>query len=172
MHFALLACAAVIHAATPSFDIDTFPLAVRTPAAPEIHYSPLRTGIYDAGRVFGRAGCGDYALAEKVARYAAREGIPARVLAAVVAVESHCNPLAVSHKGAVGLTQVRVSTWKREYDFTESNLFHPETSLRVGAAILRRSIAEHGLRGGIVRYNGQGPDAEVYADRVLALAGN
>ncbi len=148
------------------------PAAIRTPVAPEIQYSPLRTGIFDAGRVFGRAGCGDYALAEKVARYAAREGVPARVLAAVIAVESHCNPLAVSNKGALGLTQVRVSTWRAEYDFARVNLLDPDTSVRVGAEILGREIRAHGLRDGVRRYNGSGPDAEAYTERVLALAGN
>lgn len=139
-------------------------------AAPEISYSAQRMALYSAARVYGKAGCGDFALAEATARLALRAGIPAEIVAAKVAVESNCNPLAVSPKGAVGLTQIMPSIWRGKYDFATVNLFNPEDSLRVGTEILAGLIAKHGARGGLRRYNGAGPDAEVYADRVLALA--
>jgi soluble lytic murein transglycosylase-like protein len=145
-------------------------LAAVAPSAPEVSYSQQRMALYSAARVYGKAGCGDFALAEATARFALRAGIPSEIVAAKVAVESSCNPLAVSHKGAVGLTQVMPSIWKGSYDFSRVNLLNPEDSLRVGTEILAGLIAKHGARGGLRRYNGAGPDAEDYAGRVLALA--
>lgn len=42
----------------------------------------------------------------------------------------------------------------------------------VGFRYLAQHIRDYGLREGIARYNGSGPLAEAYADRVLAIAGH
>lgn len=146
------------------------PASPLPPAAPEPQYSQLRVALYDASRVYGKFGCGDFELAQLTARYAVRANLPANVVAAKVAVESSCNPLAISEKGAVGLTQVRVSVWRTQYDFARVNLMKPEDSLRVGTEILGALVAKHGLRDGLRRYNGSGEETAEYADKILALA--
>lgn len=151
------------------------PAAPLTPPAPEPQYSQLRRSLYDATRIYAKFGCGDFELASLTARYAVRNNVPANVVAAKVAVESSCNPLAISHKGAVGLTQVRVIAWKGVYDFSRVNLMNPEDSLRVGTEILGALVAKHGLREGLRRYYGLGgPDVErdAYVEKILALSGN
>lgn len=130
--------------------------------------------FFDAAWGFGKVNCGDEKLARIVARESVRVGIEARVLAIKIGKESGCNPLAISNKGAVGLAQVMPGVWKEKYDFSlpENNLFNPEANVRIGAEILAEKVKEAGgkLRGGLRRYNGAGPEAEKYADRIMALA--
>lgn len=132
-----------------------------------------RQAFFDAARIYGKAGCGDINLAELTAQNAVRSGVPANLLAAIVAVESSCDPLAISNKGAVGLTQVNVKVQSEKYNkFRTINLFDPEQSMRVGTDILRDDIAQYGgTKQGVSHYNGTGPDADAYALKVLALAG-
>jgi hypothetical protein len=146
--------------------------------SPRLDYSIQRTAPIEVAKVFGRSqGCQDASLelVNLVAETALKHGVDPRVLAAEVAVESGCNPLAVSAKGAVGLTQVRLSTWKEKYDFEEENPFDEATNLRMGAEILASYIEKYGLREGVHHYNGMGVGcescAEGYSDKVLALAG-
>ena len=77
-----------------------------------------------------------------------------------------------SHDGGVGLMQIQVKTWASRYNnFRDVNLLKPEDSMRVGSEILAENVRQYGLRDGIRRYNGSGPDAELYATRVIQLAG-
>lgn len=46
----------------------------------------------------------------------------------------------------------------------------PQHNIAVGLHYLHDLIAEHGLRPGIVAYNGSGPAADRYADHLLELA--
>ena len=132
----------------------------------------FRKALFDAARVYGRAGCGDLQLAEMTARSSAKTGLPANVIAALIAVESTCDPLAVSKSGAVGLTQVMPKIWGSKYNnFREKNLLKAEDSMEVGGEILAENIKQFGTRAGIRRYNGAGPDAELYAEKVTQLAG-
>ena len=138
----------------------------------EFEQEGFRTSSFQAARVFGRAGCGDLQLAEMVARSSAKTGLPANVIAAEIAVESTCNPLAVSRDGGVGLMQVEPRVWAGRYNnFRDKNLLKAEDSMEVGSEILAENIRQYGLRDGIRRYNGQGPDAELYAVKVMQLAG-
>ena len=138
----------------------------------EYDVQAFRQSFFDAARVYGRAGCGDVALAEQTARAAAKTGLPAAVIAAEIAVESSCNPLAVSHDGGIGLTQVMPSIWASRYNsFRDKNLLKAEDSIDVGTAILAENVSLYGLRAGIRHYNGSGPAAEIYATKVTALAG-
>lgn len=140
---------------------------------PNFNSPDLRKAFFDASRIYGKAGCGDMNLAELTARNAIRSGVPANLLAAIVAVESSCDPLAISNKGAVGLTQVNVKVQAIKFaQFRAINLFDPEQSMRVGTDILRDNIAQYGgVKQGVTHYNGTGPDADAYALKVLALAG-
>jgi soluble lytic murein transglycosylase-like protein len=141
------------------------------PRSPE-----FEKAFFQAAKVYGKAGCGDQQLAEMTAKHAIATGLPAAVVAAMIATESTCNPLAVSNRGAIGLTQVVPKIWSKHYDFSKVNLLNPEDSLTVGTDILSALVKEHGLRNGLHRYYGTGDsgiflDGSGYAERVLALAG-
>lgn len=96
-----------------------------------------------------------------------------QLLAAVVAVESRCDPLSVSWKGAIGITQVMPHVWGDQFDFQNKyNLFNTDDNLAVGAAILRVSIKKYGVRDGLEHYQGTGSGRDGgYVDRILKLAG-
>jgi len=126
--------------------------------------------VQEAARVYRRAGCGDRDLAVLTAEWAHRRGLLARVIAAQVFVESSCNPRTVSLDGSVGLMQVRVKTWRREFGLGPAEMLDPSRSLEVGTEILRRHVSRFGLRKGLERYNGRGSGARLYARKVLTLA--
>lgn len=88
------------------------PKAARSPSAP-----PARKARWAA-------------LVEQVAR---EHAVDARLLHAVVQVESNYNPHARSRAGALGLMQVIPATGRR---FGASDLFDPLQNLRAGAAYL------------------------------------
>jgi soluble lytic murein transglycosylase-like protein len=152
------------------------PILVNKPVEPiqksEYEIESFRKAFFDAARVYGRAGCGDVHLAELTARSSAKTGLPANVIAAEIAVESACNPLAVSRDGGVGLTQVMPLIWASKYNnFLDKNLLNPKDSIEVGMEILSENVKTYGLHQGIRHYNGAGPNAEAYAVKVMALAG-
>ncbi|MFL9584723.1 lytic transglycosylase domain-containing protein [Stenotrophomonas sp. AB1(2024)] len=68
-----------------------------------------------------------------IEQVAAEHGVDARLLHAIVTVESAYNPQARSHAGALGLMQVIPATGKR---FGASDLFDPLQNLRAGTAYL------------------------------------
>src|SRR5665213_1216388 len=107
----------------------------------EFEQEGFRTSSFQAARVFGRAGCGDLPLAEMVARSSAKTGLPANVIAAEIAVESTCDPLAVSHDGGVGLMQLMPKIWASKFNgFRDKNLLRAEDSMEVGTEILSDNI--------------------------------
>lgn len=132
----------------------------------------------EVARVFDRVtGCTEAgpSLINLVAREAVSAGVHPNVLAATVAVESHCNPLAVSPRGALGLTQVVARLWDDQFDFSRVNLLNPSDNVRTGATIMAGLIRANGLRRGVQLYNGAGVGCRScdsgYSERVLALAG-
>lgn len=130
----------------------------------------FQKAFFDAGKVYGRGGCGDQDLAGLTATRSIETGLPASVIAAAIVVESSCNQLAMNH-GAAGLMQVQVKTWAPKYDnFQKLNLFNREDSIHVGTEILAPLVKQYGLRKGLEHYNGS-DDAGSYATRVLNLAG-
>ena len=139
----------------------------------------ISSAALDVARVFGRApGCAeaDSNLIGDVAKEALRVGLDARILAATVAVESSCDSMAVSRRGAVGLTQIMPKIWKGSFDFEHTiNLFNPNDNLHAGATILSDLIKQHGLAEGIRHYNGTGTDCADcdgnYVPKILTLAG-
>lgn len=129
---------------------------------------------------------------EQVTWYSTRYRVPASVSAAIydaalaedihpslgfqlVKVESGFKPRARSPKGALGYTQVKLST-AREHDatLTEAALLEPGTNLRIGFRILRRLLAQfdHDLELALRAYN-LGPTGAVLslADTSDAAAG-
>jgi hypothetical protein len=131
-----------------------------------------RQAFFDASRIYGKSGCGDITLAEMTAENSLKTGVPANVIAAIVSVESSCNPLAISNRGAVGLTQVNVKVQSEKFaQFRAINLFNPKENMQVGTQIMAEMIKQYGLRSGISHYDGVGPEADAYVIKVLALAG-
>lgn len=117
-----------------------------------------------ANRMLLANGCsGQYS--EYIGRAAVDNGLSARLLAAVVIVESSCRADAVSSEGAIGLVQVSPRTWH----FSRRILKDPYMNLQIGGRILRRYVRRYGLRGGLHAYNGWGDPSDSYATKVLTV---
>jgi soluble lytic murein transglycosylase-like protein len=130
-----------------------------------------RQAFFDAAKIYGKAGCGNITLAEMTAENSLKTGVPANLIAAIVSVESSCNPLAISKKGAVGLMQINVDVQSKAYDFSLINLFNSRQSMEIGTKILAGMIKQYGMKSGIQHYDGVGEEADAYVIKVLALAG-
>jgi len=93
--------------------------------------------------------------------------ITPELLTALIVVESSANHIAVSNKGAVGLTQVMPHTWQCK----KEELFDPYRNIEVGSRILKYYIDKHGIRGGLSSYNsGNKNSSQRYARYVLKVA--
>ena len=155
--------------------------AFKQPGVPTFFEKEVRVrqnAPIEVALVFGRSvGCtdADPALIATVAREAVSAGLPPKVLAGTIAVESQCNQYAISSKGAVGLTQVQVKTWKTSFDFGKVNLFNPQDNIHIGARIMAGLVRANGLERGVQLYNGAGVGCSTcdagYSTRVIALAG-
>ncbi|MEM8993213.1 MAG: lytic transglycosylase domain-containing protein [Acidobacteriota bacterium] len=119
----------------------------------------------------------DLPYSEMIRRTAERHGLDPLLVAAVVETESHFNPQAVSHRGAVGLMQVLPSTAALEPEA----LVEPSLNLEHGARYLRYLIdryqgdlelalaAYNAGPANVRRYGGVPPFRETrqYVERVL-----
>lgn len=87
-----------------------------------------------------------------VARAAARYGIDAALLHAVIAVESAYNAQARSSRGAAGLMQLMPETARR---YGVTNVFDPAENVRAGAQYLcdLLQLFDHDLRLALAAYN-------------------
>jgi len=148
------------------------------PRPPKLEFSLYRTGPLEVAKVFGRSsGCqdADPELILETSSAALKTGLDPRIAAATIAVESNCNPYAVSKEGALGLMQVHVKTWRTEYDFSEVNLLNQHDNLQVGTEILSGLVRDYGVQEGIHRYNGLGVNCascdSTYVIKILSLAG-
>jgi len=147
------------------------------PDAAAMTYSALRSESFEVAKVFGRAsGCQDATpeFINQVTTNAVGSGLDPSIAASTIAVESACNPMAISSKGALGYMQVRPTVWKSGYDFSKVNLLNPSDNLSVGTEILASLVSHYGLADGLRRYNGTGVGCKTcdgdYAPRILALA--
>jgi soluble lytic murein transglycosylase-like protein len=143
---------------------------------PEAHTADYQTALFEASKAYGHAGCGDQKLAEMTAKYAIKSGLSAGFLASHIAVESTCNPMAVSNRNAIGLMQVVPKVWSKRFDFTKINLFNPEDNMMVGTTIMSELVTKYGIHQALVRYYGTGKDdvgmgGVGYAMKVLTLTG-
>ncbi len=86
---------------------------------------------------------------------AVRVGIPPEFVLAIIEVESHFDPYAVSSAGAQGLMQV-MPFWKKEIGREQDNLVDPRTNLRYGCTILKYYLdkADNHWAEALARYNG------------------
>jgi soluble lytic murein transglycosylase-like protein len=90
------------------------------------------------------------AIRRLVDQVAARVGLDARLAHAVVRAESNYRPLAVSHKGAMGLMQL-MPALARSYDLDDP--FDPEGNLEAGMRHLRRLLTKYDVRHALAAYN-------------------
>ncbi|MCK5011178.1 MAG: lytic transglycosylase domain-containing protein [Deltaproteobacteria bacterium] len=91
------------------------------------------------------------------------------LLTALIVVESSANHIAVSKKGAVGLTQVMPRIWQ----INKKELFNPYKNIEVGSEILKYYIDKHGIKGGLSSYNSGKKNRSLrYARYVIKVAEN
>jgi len=86
---------------------------------------------------------------------ARRNNLQPELVLAVIEVESRFDRFAISRTGARGLMQI-MPFWLDEIGRPDDNLFHIDTNLRLGCAILRYYLdAENGnMVRALARYNG------------------
>jgi hypothetical protein len=109
---------------------------------------------------------------------ATRHDVDARILKAVIQVESAFQPRARSSKGAMGLMQLMPGT-ARQYE--ARNPYDPETNIEAGTKYLKQLLEEFELplalaaynagEGAVRRFGGIPPYAETqsYVTKILAL---
>jgi len=89
------------------------------------------------------------------------------LLTALIVAESGANHVAVSNRGAIGLTQILPSLWH----YPEEELFNPYRNIEIGSNILKYYVDKHGIRGGLSSYNGGSRHKSLdYAKYVLTIA--
>ena len=99
-----------------------------------------------------------------------RVGIDPLLIVAVIAVESHFNPIAESDAGAQGLMQVIPGYHKEQMEAAGvDSALDPHDNIRLGAQILKEYIRRGGTEvAGLQIYNGATADASnAYAVKVL-----
>jgi soluble lytic murein transglycosylase-like protein len=126
----------------------------------------ISQSVASAAAVYRRLGCRT-TYADATGRIALEYGLPPRVLAAVVFVESSCNPNAVSTRESIGLAQINCKVWKHK----KTELRDPQRNLEIGAGILAGYIRRYGLVEGLHAYNGFGNPTSEYSNKVLTAAG-
>ncbi len=106
-------------------------------------------------------------LLKEVHSAATQAGLPPEFVLAVIEVESHFDPYAVSSVGAQGLMQV-MPFWKKEIGREQDNLIDPRTNLRYGCTILKYYLdkANNHWAEALARYNGSYGKLW-YPDRVM-----
>ncbi len=107
-------------------------------------------------------------ILRRVHREASRAELVPELVLALIEVESHFDPYAISKSGAQGLMQV-MPFWLEEIGHPEDNLIKISTNLRMGCTILKYYIdMERGdLQNALARYNGS-LGSSVYSNKVLA----
>ena len=110
-----------------------------------------------------------------------RHGVDARIVKAVIQVESSFHPRARSPKGAMGLMQLMPDT-ARQYE--ARNPYDPESNIQAGTKYLGKLLGEFELplalaaynagEGAVRRFGGIPPYAETqaYVARILGLLGS
>jgi len=90
------------------------------------------------------------AFRELVTTTAARHGVDARVVSAVIQVESAFRSRAVSPKGARGLMQLTPATGRR---YGALDLFDPKVNVEAGVQHLKRLLSRYDLPLALAAYN-------------------
>lgn len=111
------------------------------------------------------------AFAPFIAEAAARYGLPAAWIAAVLRAESGGDARAISPAGAMGLMQLMPDTWSelRQRLALGADPFDPRDNILAGAGYLRELLDRYGPTGFLAAYNA-GPgryEAHLRGDRAL-----
>ena len=106
-------------------------------------------------------------LLRKIHRAATKAELQPEIVLALIEVESHFDPYAVSRVGAQGLMQI-MPFWKKEIGRPNDNLTDTDTNLFYGCTILKHYLKrEKGrLADALARYNGS-YGQYWYSERVL-----
>lgn len=96
-----------------------------------------------------------------IRKVAGEEGLDPDLLRSLVSVESNFDPVAISPKGAMGLTQLMPETAR---SLGVENVFHPEQNLGAGARHLRALLDKYDgdLTLALAAYNAGEKAVEVY----------
>lgn len=121
--------------------------------------------------VYRSHGCGS-SFSWATAVHSVKARVNARLVAAVVIVESSCRPFVHSKRGAVGLMQIV----PRIHHVSVRALQDPDTNIRIGTEYLSSLVYHYGIRRGLHHYFGMGYSdgnitGEEYVNHVLAVAG-
>ena len=112
-------------------------------------------------------------IAYSVNFYSEKYNIPKRVLLAIVLSESSGIPTAKSHKGAIGLTQVRYAIWddhlnRRNIAKSKSDLLKIHHSIEAGAFIFSQYFEGHRkIKKALLLYAGN--NSTIVYDKVMAM---
>lgn len=98
---------------------------------------------------------------EYVIKYSDKYELEDALVFAVIKTESNFDPNARSHKDAMGLMQIRAITgnWGAEeiglYNFSENDLFDPETNIQLGCWYLKKLLNQYdnNLETAVAAYN-------------------
>ncbi len=107
-------------------------------------------------------------MLRRIHQEATRAKLAPELVLAVIEIESHFDPYAISRSGAQGLMQV-MPFWLDEIGHPEDNLINIDTNLRMGCTILKyyMDMAKDDLHEALARYNGS-YGSKVYSNKVLA----
>lgn len=110
-------------------------------------------------------------LTKLIVRHAREKKLDPKLVAAIIVVESHGNPTAISEAKSVGLMQVHIPTWGGVIDFTERNPFDPEVNIDVGTTILADYLKRYkDLGTALTAYEGnRDPDTSEYLAKVMEI---
>lgn len=122
----------------------------------------IARAVATARKVYREVRCSD-TYSDLTGRTAYEFGVSPRLLAAVVFVESSCNPKAVSGRNSIGLLQVNPRVWGHRAELKD-----PVSNMRIGTRILKQYISQYGIREGLHHYNGLGDPTDTYANKVFA----
>jgi hypothetical protein len=126
----------------------------------------IKRAVASARMVYRKNGCRD-TYSDITGRTAYEYGLSARLLAALVFVESGCRANAISGKNSVGLLQVNPRVWGHS-----NALRDPNRNLQIGASILSGYVHKYGLVEGLHHFNGYSDVHEhIYVNKVLTAAG-
>jgi soluble lytic murein transglycosylase-like protein len=110
-------------------------------------------------------------LTKIIVRHAQNKRLDPKLIAAIIVVESHGNPTAISEGKSVGLMQVHVPTWGGVIDFTERNPFDPEANIDMGTTILADYLKRYkDLDTALSAYEGtHDPETSEYLAKVMEV---
>jgi len=96
-----------------------------------------------------------YTILKEVHFAAKQSGVPPEFVLAVIQIESHFDPFAISRVGAQGMMQV-MPFWKKEIGRDTDNLIDLNTNLKYGCTILKHYLdrADGDWKEALARYNG------------------